>query len=73
AGYTPVILDNFSNSSSGVLDRLNQLFQQEPVFIEGDIRSPDLVQKTLEDHECESVIHFAGYKAVGESMAEPLK
>lgn len=73
AGYTPVILDNFSNSSSGVLDRLSQLFQQEPVFIEGDIRNPEVVQKTLEDHECESVIHFAGYKAVGESMAEPLK
>ena len=73
AGYTPVILDNFANSSPGVLKRLETLFQEKPIFVEGDIRDSQRVEKTLSDYNCDAVIHFAGYKAVGESMNEPLK
>ncbi|MEM8540696.1 MAG: UDP-glucose 4-epimerase GalE [Pseudomonadota bacterium] len=73
AGYTPIILDNFSNSSSGVLDRLSMLFQEAPTIIEGDIRNTAVIENALTDHDCDAVIHFAGYKAVGESMANPLK
>ena len=73
AGYTPIILDNFSNSSSGVLDRLNMLFQEDPTFIEGDIRDISTIEKALTEHNCDAVIHFAGFKAVGESMSNPLK
>lgn len=73
AGYRPIILDNFANSSAGVLDRLGMLFQEKPIFVEGDIRDTDQIEAVLRDYECDAVIHFAGYKAVGESMAEPLK
>lgn len=73
AGYTPIILDNFSNSSSGVLDRLNMLFQEDPTFIEGDIRDISTIENALTEHNCDAVIHFAGFKAVGESMSNPLK
>ena len=73
AGYTPIILDNFSNSSPGVLDRLNMLFQEAPVFIEGDIRDTGTIENALTKYSCDAVIHFAGYKAVGESMSHPLK
>ncbi len=73
AGHEPVIFDNFSNASPRVLDRLGQLFQTRPRCVTGDIRDHDAVARTITDHQCEAVIHFAGYKAVGESMAEPLK
>ncbi|MFX3680428.1 MAG: UDP-glucose 4-epimerase GalE [Hyphomicrobiales bacterium] len=73
AGHRPVIFDNFSNSSPRVLDRLGQLFQETATCVEGDIRDVPALEKTIAEHGCEAVIHFAGYKAVGESMAEPLK
>ncbi len=73
AGYTPVILDNFSNASRGVIDRLNTLFQDKPLVVDGDIRDTSIVEKALVEYQCDAVIHFAGFKAVGESMAKPLK
>lgn len=73
AGHEPVIFDDFSNASPRVLDRLARLFQARPICIEGDIRDKDGLQRAITDHQCEAVIHFAGLKAVGESMAEPLK
>lgn len=72
AGHTPVIFDNFANSSPKVLDRLTQLFQSAPICVEGDIRDRAQLEKALVDHGCEAVIHFAGLKAVGESVAKPL-
>ncbi|MBO6637550.1 MAG: UDP-glucose 4-epimerase GalE [Roseitalea sp.] len=73
AGHRPVIFDNFSNASPRVLDRLGQLFQETVTCVEGDIRDVGALETTITEHGCEAVIHFAGYKAVGESMAEPLK
>lgn len=72
AGYRPVIFDNFSNSHHDVLSRLEKITGQVPVLVEGDIRDTTLVEKTLRDHQCQAVIHFAGLKAVGESVEKPL-
>ncbi|MEO0544289.1 MAG: UDP-glucose 4-epimerase GalE [Pseudomonadota bacterium] len=73
AGHEPIILDSFENASPTVLERLGMLFQTKPVCVEGDVRDADLVEKTLRDHKCDAVIHFAGLKAVGESMDMPLR
>lgn len=73
AGHQPVILDSFENSSPHVLKRLGTLFQTDPICVEGDIRNADLVESTIKDHACDAVIHFAGLKAVGESMEQPLR
>ena len=72
AGYTPLILDNFSNSTPAVLDRLEILMKERPLWIEGDIRDAALLNKIFQDYDCSGVIHFAGLKAVGESMSQPL-
>lgn len=73
AGHEPVIVDSFENSSPRVLKRLTQLFQRPPIIHQGDIRDAAFIEKVITDEQCDAVIHFAGLKAVGESMAEPLK
>jgi UDP-glucose 4-epimerase len=73
AGYAPVILDNFSNSSRGVLPRLRAI-SERPVLCEaGDVLDTAFVQDVLRRHHVTGVIHLAGDKAVGESVAKPLK
>ena len=72
-GFTPVILDNFSNSSPVVLARLQQLSGQPVLFQMGSVADAGLVQSLIAKHGIGAVIHFAAYKAVGESAAEPLK
>lgn len=73
AGHEPVIVDSFENSSPRVLKRLTQLFQRQPIIRQGDIRDAAFIEKVITDEHCDVVIHFAGLKAVGESMSEPLK
>jgi UDP-glucose 4-epimerase len=73
AGYRPLILDNFSNSKTSVIDRLATLMGDPPLCVEGDIRDAALIKKIFHDYCCESVIHFAGLKAVGESVKQPLQ
>lgn len=73
AGFEPVILDNFSNSSPVVLERLQRLRGQGVVCERGDVGNVALVQTLIERHGIAAVIHFAGFKAVGESVARPLK
>lgn len=72
AGYVPVILDNLGNSDAGVLERLRQITGSTPQLIEGDVRDRALLAKIFSDESFSSVIHFAGLKAVGNSMADPL-
>jgi len=72
AGWTPIILDNFCNSSPMAIKRVSELVQRELILVEGDIRDTDLCEKVLTEHSCEAVIHFAGLKAVGESHEKPL-
>jgi len=73
AGMTPVIFDNLYNSKSTVLDRIEKVSGVRPHFIEGDIRDKALLKNALRTHSIEAVIHFAGLKAVGESVEKPLE
>ncbi|WP_274585141.1 UDP-glucose 4-epimerase GalE [Neisseria leonii] len=72
AGHSVVIIDNLVNSSAAVLPRLSQISGQAPVFYQGDIRDRKTLQKIFHAHAIDAVIHFAGLKAVGESVARPM-
>ncbi|QNP49739.1 UDP-glucose 4-epimerase GalE [Diaphorobacter aerolatus] len=72
-GLPHVILDNFCNSKPSVLERLARITGAEPVFVKGDVRDRALVARVLREHGVTAVIHFAGLKAVGESVREPLR
>ena len=73
AGYDVVVYDNLSNSNSEALKRTEQLAGKEIEFIEGDVLDSKLLKQVFEKHEFFGVIHFAGLKAVGESVAQPLR
>ncbi len=73
AGYEVVIFDNFSNSSRESIHRVEKLVNQKIELVEGDIRNGDDLQKVFDGYKIDSVIHFAGLKAVGESVEKPLK
>ena len=70
--YEVVIIDNFSNSKPDVLDKIKQITNKEVTFYEGDVCDKDILNKIFDEHEIDAVIHFAGYKAVGESVSKPL-
>ena len=72
AGYEVVIYDNLSNSSFEAVNRVSSLIGQPINFIEGDIRDADSLRQVFVAHRFFGVIHFAGLKAVGESVAKPL-
>jgi UDP-glucose 4-epimerase len=72
AGHSPVIFDNFSNSSRAALPRIFELAGREIPVFEGDIGDAAVVTRLLERHAFDATIHFAGLKAVGESVAMPL-
>lgn len=73
AGHRVTVYDNLCNSSSVVLERIQQITGMRPEFIEGDIRDGALLRKTLSGSGFDAVIHFAGLKAVGESVQKPLE
>lgn len=72
AGWRVVLLDNLANSREAVLDRLVTLTAQRPVFVKADVRDQAALERTLRDEAVDAVIHFAGLKAVGESVSDPL-
>lgn len=72
AGFKPIVYDNLSNSSPKALEQVEQIVGQKIAFIEGDILDKDLLNKTFGEHKFFAVIHFAGLKAVGESVTKPL-
>ena len=72
-GYEVVILDNFSNSKPEVLDYIYKITGVKPKFYEGDCCDKEILRKIFKENEIDSVIHFAGFKAVGESVQVPLK
>ena len=72
AGYNPIIFDNFSNSKPTVLNRIEKITGKRPLLIEGDIRSESDLDKVFTEYKIDSVINFAGKKAVGESESDPL-
>lgn len=68
-----VVLDNFSNSRLSVLDRLARITGAPVDCVEGDVRDGVLIARVLRDYAVDAVIHFAGLKAVGDSVREPLR
>lgn len=72
-GHEVVILDNFCNSRKTVLERLQKILGKVLPCVEGDIRDTALVTQILQDYEIDAVIHFAGLKAVGESVEKPIQ
>ena len=72
AGYEVVIFDNFCNASKESIKRVEQIVGQKIPYIEGDVRSKTDLSKVFENHHIDAVIHFAGLKAVGESVETPL-
>jgi len=72
AGYEVVVFDNFSNASKESIARVEKITQTSIVVIEGDIRNRSDLEKVFQAHTIDTVIHFAGLKAVGESVEHPL-
>jgi len=71
SGYGVIVIDNLCNSNPKSLERVQQLTGKSLTFYEGDVRDEKLLQKIFASHEIGCVIHFAGLKAVGESVAMP--
>lgn len=71
--YQVVIVDNFSNSKPQVLERIKEITGKEPIFYQEDILNRQGMDRIFKEHTIDLVIHFAGYKAVGESVEQPLK
>jgi len=72
AGYEVVLYDNLSNSDINVKVKIQEISNKEVSFIEGDVLDTELLTQTLRDFNVDSVIHFAGLKAVGESVEKPI-
>ena len=68
-----LVLDNLCNASEESLNRVAQITGKQPKFIEGDIRDAALLDKLFVEHKIDAVVHFAGLKAVGESVEQPLR
>ncbi|WP_213992066.1 UDP-glucose 4-epimerase GalE [Sodalis sp. dw_96] len=73
AGYDPIILDNLHNSKASVVDTLARLSGAKPTFYQGDIRDKTLLSAIFRENAIDAVIHFAGLKAVGESVKKPVE
>jgi UDP-glucose 4-epimerase len=73
AGHGVTVIDNLSNSRREVLDRVAQITGRRPLFFEGDVRDRELLRRLFATTRVDAVIHFAGLKAVGESVEQPLR
>ena len=72
AGYTPVVVDNLSNSSPEALKRVEKITGAKIPFHKLDLRNEEELEKVFAEHKFDAIIHFAGLKAVGESVKKPL-
>lgn len=72
SGYDVVVVDNLDNSSSESLDRVEKITGKKVKFYKEDVRNRDALRKIFTENSIEAVIHFAGLKAVGESVREPI-
>lgn len=73
AGYDPIIFDNFYNSKPEVLSRIARICGKHVPFYSGDIRVREQLERVFAENKIDGVIHFAGLKAVGESVKKPLE
>lgn len=72
AGYDVVIVDNLSNSNKEVAGYVEEITNKKLAFYEADVCDKEALRSIFREHEIDAVIHFAGYKAVGESVSKPL-
>jgi len=73
AGYDIIVFDNFCNASIEAIKRVEKIVDQKITTIKGDVRNRDDLHRVFNEHKIDAVIHFAGLKAVGESVEKPLK
>lgn len=73
AGFKTVLLDNLSNSSLTALDAIESILSYRPIFYDADIRDRGAMASILKSNDFFAVIHFAGLKAVGESVEMPFE
>ncbi|MBY7993969.1 UDP-glucose 4-epimerase GalE [Vibrio fluvialis] len=73
AGMTPIMVDNLCNAKAEVLNRIEALTGVHPAFYQGDIRDEAFLDSVFAKHDVQAVIHFAGLKAVGESVSKPIE
>ena len=71
SGCGVIVIDNLCNANPKSLERVEQLTGKKITFYEGDVRDEALLRRIFAEHEIGCVIHFAGLKAVGESVAKP--
>ena len=71
-GFTPIIIDNFSNSYLSVIKKIELITKKKIIFYNIDLKNKKKLNKIFKKHNCYSVIHCAGYKAVGESVLKPI-
>ena len=72
-GIETVIIDNLVNSKKEVIFKIEEITKKKPIFYEGDVRDEELLRSIFKSHKIDAVIHFAGLKAVGESVEKPLE
>ena len=73
AGHDVLLLDNLSNSHADVVDRLTTICGRAPAFVKADVRDASALDEVFDRHTIQAVIHFAGFKAVGESVEKPVE
>ena len=73
AGYDIIVFDNFCNASLEAIKRVEKIVGKNITTIEGDVRNREDLHRVFNEHKIDAVIHFAGLKAVGESVEQPLK
>ena len=73
AGFEVVVLDNFCNSKPEAIKRVQKITGKPVSFVNGDVRDKDCLRAIFKQHTISAVIHFAGLKAVGESVADPVR
>ena len=72
AGHSVIIADNLYNSKAETINKINEITNKEVIFYKIDVTCEDSVNSIFLNHQIDGVIHFAGYKAVGESVSKPL-
>ena len=72
SNYDVVVIDDFSNSKQDVVEKIKQITSKEFKFYEGNVCDKEILERIFNENKIDAVIHFAGYKAVGESVKKPL-
>jgi len=72
AGFEPIIIDNLSNSEASAMDGIEKLIGYKPIWANIDVNDKAALSNVIKEHQPQGVIHFAAFKAVGESVEKPL-